>query len=199
MILRTLSFLLLIPLSACYIMGDPYDGKDGVRVNINGHPYQTKSFDTFSLNKDYIEESRAAQCQIRYDEECCFSLTVYLKKRAGEGFSPDYGLKLDLSSPSPFVMDKDYEISGNAATLTKTRGDKISEPVPIQGWIRFLSIGSGKVLASFELSSDDYSLKHGFLRLPAYLKDNTQPEEEPSTENNPSADDNPSTEEETDL
>jgi len=126
-------------------------GGDGVRVNINGNNYVmfgqvgSKTYATAGISQQRRFHLSAPLVSMLYDQE------------------RKYTLSIDYLSTSALKTDIKYDITDNAS-LQVADGDKS----PLTGWIKFtmIDLNTGKIEACFELSSTQFSLRHGFLRLP---------------------------------
>ena len=143
---------------SCYKEMDPFTGDIGVRANINGEkflcltgekktPSAVLDGNTFSMEEE-------------------LSTTGAWERFWVIRYRSYFILSINLQEEVPLETDADYRIGtgNNSASLRRVSGDK--DIIPLQGWIRFLSIGS-QVEARFELESaeGDYKVRHGFCRL----------------------------------
>lgn len=150
---RLLIIILCLPLLlSCHKMMDPYTGGDGVRANINGSIYAL--FGKVG-SKEYADAGIADQYR-RFVLKAPLVSTVY-------GKEPKYILSIDLLSMSALETETEYALSDKASIQT-ANGEKSS----LTGWIRFtlIDLDKGIIEARFELHSPQFSVRHGFLRLP---------------------------------
>lgn len=177
--------------SGCYTDMDPFEGGEGVRVNINGSKYIM-----LGMPGGYYAKIDAK------DDVCSFSSSISLTSMVS-GYEQDPLLSTALavetglnpvllplltilvSTPDPlfqlkfsvqdndlFEKDRQYSIGigGDKTAVFVILADDYSSSisVPLSGWISFLNLGS-KVEARFELKGElggkELSLRHGFLRL----------------------------------
>ena len=177
-IVKTLWFLsMAFVLSGCVRDMDPFEGGDGVRVNINGEKCVM-----LGTPGGYYAKMEATDDVSTFKSEIILISTLidpeaqYMNAMLGFGFAQDSQIRLnlafDISDNNVFSKEKQYNIgSGNKkAVLTYVTDDTSTNPdINLKGWISFLSLG--KVIeARFELEGKstggkEYSLRHGFLRL----------------------------------
>lgn len=154
--------LAVFSLASCFKLSmDPYEGGDGVRANIDGRKcvmmgtVGSRSYASYSV----------------YTDSCVFLTQVPLANRI-LAEDATYRLSIKLKTGTAIVVDQDYSLTGNDAKVIFP-GSHDNEP--LSGWIRFSLLDSAAHLveATFELSSADHSVKHGFLRLPMEYVNNT--------------------------
>lgn len=147
--------LALISLASCYKLSmDPYEGGDGVRANIDGRKcvmmgtVGSRSYASYSV----------------YTDSCVFLTQVPLANRILTD-DATYRLSIKLKTGTAIVVNQDYSLTGNDAKVLFP-GSHDTEP--LSGWIHFtlLDPAAHLVEATFELSSADHTVKHGFMRLP---------------------------------
>ena len=147
--------LAVFSLASCYKLSmDPYEGGDGVRANIDGRKcvmmgtVGSRSYASYSV----------------YTDSCVFLTQVPLANRI-LAEDATYRLSIKLKTGAAIAVDQDYSLAGEDATILFPGKLK---PEALSGWIRFslLDPAAHLVEATFELSSADHSVKHGFIRLP---------------------------------
>ena len=162
-IFRTLS-LLAVALSLCGCVRDmdPFEGGDGVRVNINGQKCVMLG----------IPGGYYATLDTK-DDECLFQSEVTMMTGFLSNIQDLFYINFDIRENDILVKDKKYTVSysGNKVVKLRLPNDDASSytEVSLKGWLSFLSLGQ-VVEARFELegtgpAGKDYSLRHGFLRL----------------------------------
>lgn len=177
-IVKTLWFLsMAFVLSGCVRDMDPFEGGDGVRVNINGEKcvmygipggyYATLDVanDVSTFKSEITMMSSIVDAHINYiiPEMSTIDRTAFM-------------LGFNIAENDIFVKEKKYEIktSGDkkaSMTVSSLNTDTGSseEVIKLKGWAYFLSLGN-VVEVRFELDGKDsngkeYALRHGFLRL----------------------------------
>ena len=177
-ILRSLSlFAAAFMLSSCVTDMDPFEGGDGVRVNINGEKCVM-----YGMPGAYYATLDAANDVSSFKSEITMMTTItdahinYLIPEMSTFERSVFDLAFNIQENNAFVKEKKYEIrySGQktASMISSIRSNGTETPeqaVKLQGWIYFLSLGN-VIEARFDLdgrSSDgtEYTLRHGFLRL----------------------------------
>lgn len=144
--------------AACTDKMDPYEGGDGVRVNINGHAC--------------VMIGEPGKTAATYDAAARrFSTSVNLERRSD---GARYTLQLEVTDDSPLLAGQKYfaGTGGCKAVLSYVYNDVNENDIVLTGWIqmRRISTESKTVEASFDLEGSSpggttYSLRHGFLRL----------------------------------
>lgn len=162
-IFRTLSlFAVILTLSGCVRDMDPFEGGDGVRVNINGQKCVMIG----------IPGGYYATLDTK-DDECLFQSEVTMMTGFMSRYQDLFYLDFDIRENDILVKDKEYTVSysGNKVIKLMLPNEDASSyaEVKLKGWISFLSLGQ-VVEARFELEGSgsggkEYSLRHGFLRL----------------------------------
>ncbi|MBR6306911.1 MAG: hypothetical protein IKR38_09105 [Bacteroidales bacterium] len=162
-ILRSLSLLaVILSFSGCVRDMDPFEGGDGVRVNINGQKCVMLG----------IPGGYYATLDTK-DDECLFQSEVAMMTGFMSRNQDIFKMIFDIRETDILVKDKKYTVnySGNKVVKLMLPNDDASSytEVMLKGWISFLSLGQ-VVEARFELEGRgpggvDYSLRHGFLRL----------------------------------
>ena len=144
--------LMLLPLASCQQLNDPYayKGYYGIRMNINGDKYVLR--DSFSTRYTV------------YDSAYHLIVNGNFAGIINDALET-YNLSFNLSTPSQLHAGEEYVLDASAAQLKYNADD--SDPVPLSGWIRIITLDfdAGRLEAQFELSSAQYTVKHGFLRM----------------------------------
>ena len=177
-ILRTLSvFALAVSLSGCITDMDPFEGGDGVRVNINGEKCVM-----YGMPGSYYATLDAANDVSTFRAEITMMTTVTdarINYLLPEKISFDrivFDLSFNIQENNSFVREQKYEILAfgtKTATMSlpevDTNTGSPNQTVKLKGWIYFLSLGN-VIEARFDLDGKgpdgkEYTLRHGFLRL----------------------------------
>ena len=161
-----LSMLAVLLLSGCVTRMDPFEGRDGVRANINGEKYVMEGIDGRVLAYSPFKTGEGSER---------FEVNVLLLHLMGKKMCK---LVIHLESSTPFVVGNRYPISASSAQVSTLRwitaGEISSNELnpetpadPLNGWLVFEKIEDESVEASFEFegSSTGVAVRHGFLRL----------------------------------
>ena len=162
--------LLLLPLlailSGCFKDMDPFEGGDGVRANINGY----KCVMLGVPGMDYANNGSGSAGYILNSD---ISMIRIIDRHP-------FRMTFSIIAPSGISTGFEYPISKGSAFTATLIGPKEApgEEIPLSGWIKFENEGTIATLveARFELTGkdsrgQDYSIRHGFLRL--YKNSNT--------------------------
>lgn len=173
-ILRTLSlFASAFILASCYVDMDPFEGGDGVRVNINGekcvmHGMPGGYYAILDAANDVssFESSITMRTSVT-NYQGSYIINAAIGAENVHGDRSIFHLSFNIQENDTFVKEQKYEIlpdGQKTATLSTWW-----EEVKLHGWIYFLSLGD-VIEARFDLDGTDsdgtaYTLRHGFLRL----------------------------------
>lgn len=147
-------------LSGCVRDMDPFEGGDGVRVNINGQ----KCVMLGIPGHDYADLNMSGDVS---------SFQAIVSMMVGIMSADLFELSFNIKENDAFIKEQKYTIkpSGDKTvtlSLPARNGEGVKD-INLSGWLYFISFGE-IIEARFDLDgkgSDgmEYSLRHGFLRL----------------------------------
>ena len=155
----TLVLVSVFALCGCIKDMDPFQGGDGVRVNVNGRKCVMVG----------VLGGRYAQLNNTGDTGEC-STTISMMSAMPDNMMFD--LAFAIKENEPLVINKEYKVGSGNSTVGMTGfsvGASQESRIPLQGWVKFISLGT-TIQARFELDGKGedgtgYALRHGFLRL----------------------------------
>lgn len=161
--MKTCLKLLLIALSlllasSCVKDMDPFEGADGVRVNINGH----KCVMVGSPGHNYMYYTSGESYSLKTEVEMTRMLDYY-----------HFSMVFSIQDSSPLSAGKRYSTAaGEAGVKLLSPKESPGDEISLSGWIELVKFdpSSRIVEASFELdgtasNGEDFVLRHGFFRL----------------------------------
>ena len=172
-----LPIALSLMLTGCVTDMDPFEGGDGVRVNINGQKCVM-----YGIPGGYYATLEAANDVSTFQADITMMSAItdvhinYVVPEMTQIERSVFRLHFDIRDNNAFVREQKYQIH---ASGTKTASlivpeqnvdtQSSEEVVALKGWAYFLSLGN-VVEVRFELNGTgadgkDYALRHGYLRL----------------------------------
>lgn len=154
-----LAIPLLCILTGCFKDMDPFEGGDGVRTNLNG----CKCVMLGTPGNVYISSTGdAGSYSVKSDVTMLRILDHH-----------QFQLDFNIADTVAIVANQEYKIgTGNYKVTLVGPKEAPGEEIPLKGWVKFLQLNpSGRIVeARFELdgkdsSGQDYTLRHGFMRL----------------------------------
>jgi len=142
-----LIMLAALSLTGCRYQLDPYanGNNDGARMNING--------DKYLLYSDYSAS---------YYNSGSYRLNLSGILDCGLPGRDSFRFTLSVEDSEPFTVGKEYNLLNESVRFEYN--NRVFFPT---GWLRFTKIdeATGEFSAQFELSSDAFQIKHGFMRV----------------------------------
>ena len=150
--------LSLLAAASCIKDMDPFEGADGVRVNINGYKCVMRG----SPGTNYVHYTGGESCSLRTEVEMTRMLDFH-----------HFNMVFYVQDDNPLTVGKRYStLSGNASVKLLSPKEAPGDEVSLSGWIQFVKFDSSSriVEASFEFdgvasNGEDFVLRHGFFRL----------------------------------